>query len=48
MHVRPGLRSFVHAYSFSLNWEDMKPLGESIDEILKRFKREIYNFLGQF
>lgn len=39
---------FVHAYGFSLNWEDMKPLVEGIDEALKRFKQEIYNFLGQF
>ena len=39
---------FVHAYGFSLNWEDMKPLVEGIQEGLKQFKQEIYNYIGQF
>ena len=36
---------FVHAYSFSLNWEDMKPLVEGVDEMLKQFKQEINNYI---
>ncbi len=39
---------FVHAYSFSLNWENMKPLVESVDEILRQFKQNLYNYIGQF
>jgi uncharacterized protein YutE (UPF0331/DUF86 family) len=37
---------FIHTYSFTLNWEHMKPLVESIDVILKRFKQKIYDYIG--
>jgi len=39
---------FVHAYFFNLKWEDMKPLAESIEDIMIRFKQTIYSYLGQF
>lgn len=33
---------FVHAYSFTLRWEDLKPLVESLKETLKKFESAIY------
>jgi hypothetical protein len=37
---------FVHAYSFDLNWEDMKPLVDSIEEIRNQFRQTIYDYIG--
>lgn len=33
---------FIHAYSFALKWEDIKPLVKSVEEVLQKFKSEIY------
>lgn len=32
---------FVHAYSFTLRWEELKPLADDIADTIKRFKSEI-------
>lgn len=39
---------FVHAYSFTLRWEEMKPLVEDIENALKRFKFAIYDYIDKF
>ncbi|MEW6096945.1 MAG: hypothetical protein AB1567_10565 [bacterium] len=36
---------FVHAYSFTLRWEDMEPFVDDLDSILSKFKFAIYNFI---
>lgn len=35
---------FVHAYSFTLNWEELKPLVRNIRKTLKRFKSEVHTY----
>jgi uncharacterized protein YutE (UPF0331/DUF86 family) len=32
---------FVHAYSFTLRWEELKPLIDDLADTIKRFKSEI-------
>ncbi len=34
---------FVHAYSFVLRWEDLKPLVDDFKETLKKFESAIYD-----
>jgi uncharacterized protein YutE (UPF0331/DUF86 family) len=36
---------FVHAYSFDIRWEELKPLVDSLKNTLKEFKITIYAFL---
>lgn len=38
---------FVHAYSFTLRWEDLKPLVDSLDETLRKFKSAIYDYINK-
>jgi uncharacterized protein YutE (UPF0331/DUF86 family) len=38
---------FVHAYSFSLKWEELKPLVDDIENTLKIFKKEIYGCIDK-
>jgi hypothetical protein len=36
---------FVHAYSFTLRWEEIKPLVERIDDTLKTFKASVFLYI---
>jgi len=38
---------FVHAYSFTLSWDELKPLVEDLEKTLKRFRSAIYNFIDK-
>ena len=38
---------FVHSYSFTLKWEELKPLVDGIEETLARFKSAIYDFIDK-
>jgi len=38
---------FVHAYSFSLRWEELKPLTDRIDETVAEFKAAVISFIGK-
>ena len=38
---------FVHAYSFTLKWEELKPLVDGIEEILGKFRSAVYNFIDK-
>ena len=38
---------FIHAYSFSLRWEELKPLVDNLGNTLKDFKIEIHDFLNK-
>jgi len=38
---------FVHAYSFALRWEDLKPLVDKIAETVKTFESSIYASIGK-
>lgn len=38
---------FVHAYSFSLRWEEIKPLVDDFEDTLKKFKSEVFSYIGQ-
>lgn len=38
---------FVHAYSFTLRWEELKPLVDDLDETLRKFKSAIYNYINK-
>ncbi|MCL4537852.1 MAG: hypothetical protein M1610_09710 [Nitrospirae bacterium] len=38
---------FVHAYSFALRWEEMKPLVDDIEDTLKKFKSETYDYIDK-
>ncbi|HCU25265.1 MAG TPA: hypothetical protein DF383_09620, partial [Deltaproteobacteria bacterium] len=37
---------FVHSYVFNVTWIDLKPLAQSIDKVVHRFKKEIFRFLA--
>lgn len=39
---------FVHAYSFALRWDDMKPLVEGIEETLIKFESAINDHINKF
>lgn len=36
---------FIHAYSFTLRWEELKPLVDDLKKVLKSFKSEIYRYI---
>ncbi len=38
---------FVHAYSFNLNWEALKPLVNNLKNTLKMFQSSIFHYLKQ-
>ena len=38
---------FVHAYSFTLRWDELKPLVEDLEKTLKRFRSAIYSFIDK-
>ncbi len=38
---------FVHAYSFTLRWEDLKPLVDGIEETLRKYKSTIYDYINK-
>jgi hypothetical protein len=38
---------FVHAYSFTLRWEDLKPLVDKIEQTVKTFESCIYASIGK-
>lgn len=37
---------FVHAYSFNIRWEELKPLVDNLENTLKEFKSVIYKFIN--
>ena len=37
---------FVHAYSFTLRWEELKPLTDGIDETIAEFKAAVISYIG--
>ncbi|MBI5055627.1 MAG: hypothetical protein HZB61_03295 [Nitrospirae bacterium] len=37
---------FVHSYSFTLRWEELKPLVSDIEKTLENFKKATYIFIG--
>jgi len=37
---------FVHSYSFSLRWEELKPLVDGIEVTFSRFKTAAYSFIS--
>jgi uncharacterized protein YutE (UPF0331/DUF86 family) len=39
---------FIHAYSFTLRWEELKPLVDDLKNVLKSFKSEIYRYVDGF
>lgn len=38
---------FVHAYGFTLRWEDLEPLVNGLKETLKKFKSAIYDYINK-
>lgn len=38
---------FVHAYSFTLRWEELKPLSDRIDETMAEFKAAVITYIGK-
>lgn len=38
---------FVHAYSFALKWDDMKPLVEGLEETLIKFESAINDYIDK-
>ncbi|MDY6844881.1 MAG: hypothetical protein SVW57_12395, partial [Thermodesulfobacteriota bacterium] len=38
---------FVHSYSFTLKWEELKPLVDGIEETLTKVKSAIYDFINK-
>lgn len=38
---------FVHAYSFTLRWDELKPLVQDLEKTLKTFRSAIYNFIDK-
>ncbi len=39
---------FIHAYSFTLRWEELKPLANSLKDISEEFRSAIYDFINGF
>lgn len=37
---------FVHSYSFTLRWEELRPLVDGIEVTLSRFKTAVYSFIS--
>lgn len=38
---------FIHAYSFTLRWEDIKPLVRDIKRTVSKFKFTVYEYLSK-
>jgi uncharacterized protein YutE (UPF0331/DUF86 family) len=38
---------FVHAYTFTLKWEELKPLVDGIEEMLGKFRSAVYHFIDK-
>jgi hypothetical protein len=38
---------FVHAYSFTLKWEELKPLVDGLEGVLNKFKSAIYKYINK-
>jgi len=38
---------FVHSYSFTLRWDELKPLVDDLEKALNRFKSSIYNSIDK-
>lgn len=38
---------FVHAYSFTLRWEELKPLADKIEETFAEFKAAVVSYIGK-
>jgi hypothetical protein len=38
---------FVHAYSFTLKWEELKPLVDRLEGVLNKFKSSIYKYINE-
>jgi hypothetical protein len=38
---------FVHSYSFTLRWEELKPLVNGLDDTLKRFKSAVNDYINK-
>ncbi len=38
---------FVHAYGFTLRWENLEPLVNGLKETLKKFKSAIYDYINK-
>lgn len=36
---------FIHSYSFALKWEELRPLVDSLDDTLKKFKSSVYDYI---
>lgn len=36
---------FIHAYSFTLRWEELNPLVDDLKYVLESFKSEIYRYI---
>ena len=39
---------FIHAYSFILRWEELKPLVDELGNTLSQFKKEVYGSMDLF
>lgn len=39
---------FVHAYSFTLRWEELKPLVENLDDTLRQFQTSVTVYISMF
>ena len=38
---------FVHAYSFTLRWEELKPLSDGIEETMAEVKSAVISYIGK-
>lgn len=38
---------FIHAYSFTLSWEELKPLANSLKDTVKEFKTAINDYINR-
>lgn len=38
---------FVHAYSFTLRWEELKPLTKSLKDTVEEFRSAIYDYINR-
>jgi len=38
---------FIHAYSFTLRWEELKPLATSLNDTVEEFRSAVYDYLNR-
>ncbi len=38
---------FVHSYSFTLRWDELRPLVDDLEKTLEKFRSAIYNYIGK-